>query len=85
MSKALTIDLIHMKTKTNRIEQIVTLNVAGLDLDDISIVKNMNKVEVLSLAVNNLASLKDFQGCYSIRELYLRKNKISNLNEVLYL
>jgi hypothetical protein len=38
MSKALTVELIHMKTKTNRIEGIKNLNLWGNDLDDISIV-----------------------------------------------
>ena len=38
MSKALTLELIHMKTKTNRVEQIKNLNLWGNDLDDISIV-----------------------------------------------
>ena len=38
MSKALTLELIHMKTKTNRIEGIKNLNLWGNDLDDIGIV-----------------------------------------------
>ena len=41
MSKALTVDLIHMKMKTNRIDSIKTLNLWGNDLDDISIVSSM--------------------------------------------
>ena len=39
MSKALTLELIHMKTKTNRIEQIRNLNLWGNDLNDITILK----------------------------------------------
>ena len=38
MSKAMTVELINMKTKTNRIESIKNLNLWGNDLDDISIV-----------------------------------------------
>jgi hypothetical protein len=38
MNKALTIELIHMKTKTNRIESLKKLNLWGTDLDDISLV-----------------------------------------------
>jgi hypothetical protein len=38
MSKALTLELIHMKTKTNRIDTIKSLNLWGNDLDDITIV-----------------------------------------------
>lgn len=85
MSKAMTLELIHMKTKTNRIESIKNLNLWGNDLDDISIVKQMNLLEVLSLSVNHISTLKDVQHCYSLKELYLRKNLISNINEVRYL
>ena len=59
MSKALTIELIHMKTKTNRIDSIKSLNLWGNDLDDISIVTQMSHIEVLSLAVNYISTLKD--------------------------
>jgi hypothetical protein len=52
MSKALTVDLIHMKMKTNRIDTIKSLNLWGNDLNDISIVNQMQQLEVLSLAVN---------------------------------
>ena len=59
MSKALTIELIHMKAKTNRIDTIKNLNLWGNDLNDISIVTQMNALEVLSLSVNHITSLKD--------------------------
>ena len=59
MSKALTLELIHMKTKTNRIEGIKNLNLWGNDLDDISIVTQMHSLEVLSLSVNNISTLRD--------------------------
>ncbi len=52
MSKALTLELIHMKTKTNRIDSIKNLNLWGNDLDDIAIVRQMSSLEVLSLSVN---------------------------------
>ena len=85
MSKALTVELIHMKTKTNRIDSIKNLNLWGNDLDDISIVSQMNALEVLSLSVNNISTLRDIQHCYNLRELYLRKNTISDIQEVRYL
>jgi Leucine-rich repeat (LRR) protein len=59
MSKALTLELIHMKTKTNRIDGIKNLNLWGNDLDDISIVNQMPALEVLSLSVNNISTLRD--------------------------
>ena len=84
-SKPLTTELIHMKTKTNRIETIKSLNLWGNDLDDIAIVRGMGALEVLSLAVNNVTTLKDVQYSSNLRELYLRKNIISDMNELRYL
>ena len=45
----------------------------------------MSQIEVLSLAVNYIQTLKDIQFCSNLKELYLRKNMISNLNEIRYL
>lgn len=45
----------------------------------------MQSLEVLSLSVNNICTLRDVQNCYNLRELYLRKNNISDINEVRYL
>ena len=85
MSKALTLELIHMKTKTNRIDQIKNLNLWGNDLNNIEIVNQMSQLEVLSLSVNFINTLKDMKNCYNLRELYLRKNLISSMNEIKYL
>lgn len=38
VGKPMTVELIHMKTKTNRLETLKTLNLWGNDLEDISIV-----------------------------------------------
>jgi Leucine-rich repeat (LRR) protein len=45
----------------------------------------MPSLEVLSLSVNNISTLRDVQGCHNLRELYLRKNTISDIFEVRYL
>lgn len=42
-------------------------------------------VEVVSLSVNKITSLKDFQNCKNLRELYVRKNEISDYHEIDYL
>ena len=39
----------------------------------------------MSLSLNKITSLRDFQTCYKLQELYLRKNLISDLSEVRYL
>jgi hypothetical protein len=59
MSKALTAELIHMKTKTNRIDSIKSLNLWGNDLDDLSILNQMGGLEVLALSVNHITTLRD--------------------------
>ena len=85
MSKALTLELIHMKAKTNRIDSIKNLNLWGNDLEDVSIFTQMPALEVLSLAVNHINTLYDFRNCNNLRELYLRGNKIATLKELDYL
>jgi Leucine-rich repeat (LRR) protein len=46
---------------------------------------NLPNVEVVSLSVNRISSLKDFQNCQNLRELYVRKNEIIDYHEVDYL
>lgn len=36
-------------------------------------------------SVNEITTLADFQECHQLQELYIRKNKIKNLNEICYL
>lgn len=85
----------------------------GSELTDVSIVKKLPNVEVLSLrlvcffyiykifkikisivfnffffltfSVNDISSLEDFAFCNNLQELYIRKNKISELGEIRHL
>ena len=45
----------------------------------------LNNVEIVSLSLNKIHTLKDFVHCPKLKELYLRKNQISDLYEVQYL
>lgn len=45
----------------------------------------MEGLQVLSLAVNKIESLKDVMNCRNLTELYMRKNLIKNLYEIKYL
>jgi hypothetical protein len=85
MSKLLTADLILQKTKASNLESVKNLNLWGNDIDDVRIVREMANLEVLSLSVNRINSLKAFQHCKKLSELYLRKNLISDLSELKYL
>ncbi len=42
-------------------------------------------MEILSLSLNKINSLKDFAHCSKLVELYLRKNQVSDLGQVQYL
>lgn len=61
------------------------LNCWGSELTDVSIVRQMPNVQVLSLSVNNITSLADFGTCKNLVELYLRENKIKDLNQLTHL
>jgi Leucine-rich repeat (LRR) protein len=45
----------------------------------------LDQVEVLSLSVNNITSLEDVQNCRNLQELFVRKNNIQDLSEILWL
>ena len=85
MSKKLTAEYIKMRTKCDRLEGIKNLNLWGCDLEDISIVKDLGNLEVVSLSINRIKQLKFFANLKFLRELYIRKNMISDISEVLYL
>ncbi|OMJ81759.1 hypothetical protein SteCoe_17700 [Stentor coeruleus] len=85
MSKPLTAELIIMKTKAGNLENVKNLNLWGNEIDDVRIVKDMPNLEVLSLSVNKISTLKPFQYCKKLSELYLRKNLVPDLSELRYL
>ena len=85
MSKKLTRELIAQKVKSDRLESIRKLNLWGSNLEDISIISEMPSLEIVSLSVNKIRTLKPFANLQNLKELYLRKNSISNLNEIKHL
>lgn len=85
MGKTLTPELIQMKCKTDKLASIKNLNLWGNDLEDISIIKEMPNIEICSLSLNKINSLKDFASLKKLAELYLRKNVISELSEAKFL
>ena len=85
MTKQLTLNMIIQRTRCDKFDSIKNLNVWGNDLDDVSIIHELPNLEILSLSVNHIRSLRDFAACPKLTELYLRKNDINNLSEVQYL
>ena len=85
MSKKLSRELIAQKVKSDRIESIRNLNLWGSNIEDISIIEEMPSLEIVSLSVNKIRTLRPFANLANLRELYLRRNLISNLNEIKHL
>ncbi|KAF6019857.1 C21orf2 [Bugula neritina] len=81
----LTEELVLARCRSKELASVRKINYWGTELDDISIMRKLVNVEVVSLSVNDITSLEDFQNCRNLQELYIRKNKISNLNEIYYL
>ncbi|CAK0863905.1 unnamed protein product [Prorocentrum cordatum] len=85
IGRTLTEEMVFMRTKCNRLDLIKHLNLWGNDLQNISVIRHMPNLEVLSLSVNRVDTLNDLRGCPRLAELYLRKNNVQDLAEVQYL
>ncbi|KMY97489.1 RNA polymerase II degradation factor 1 isoform X3 [Drosophila simulans] len=81
----LTEEMVIARAKQSDLSLIKKLNCWGSDLSDVSIIKRMRGVEVLALSVNKISTLSTFEDCTKLEELYLRKNSISDINEIAYL
>ncbi|GFR44227.1 hypothetical protein Agub_g5417, partial [Astrephomene gubernaculifera] len=81
----LTEQIIKGKTRLDKLEEVRNLNLWGQGLDDCTILSKLPNLEVLSLSVNKLTSLKDFRHCTKLQELYLRKNDVRDLGEIQHL
>lgn len=81
----LTEGMVIARTRASDLENVKKLNCWGSELSDVSLLRKMFNVEVLSLSVNNIGSLGDFQFCKKLQELYIRKNVIKDLTEICYL
>ena len=60
MVKVLTSDTVLQRCKCEKLSQIKNLNLWGSELEDISIIKEMPNIEICSLSLNKINSLKDF-------------------------
>ena len=81
----LTKEMIQTKTKTENLSQIINLNFWGSEIENIDIIEKLTNIETITLSTNKIKSLKSFSKCLELRELFLRKNLIENLNEINYL
>ena len=72
-------------SKISELSQITKLIIYAEDIEDISIISSMPKLEYLSLSSNNISSLSALSDCIYLREIYLRNNKISSFEELNHL
>jgi len=85
MQKRLTQQLVRARTKIDNLSLIKKFNLCGNDLTDISIMRHMRNLEVISLSVNKIRTLEHFSGLNRLKSLYLRDNRITELDQVLHL
>lgn len=81
----LTENVVLSRTRSQDLRSVKKLNCWGSELKDVSIIRRLANVEVLSLSINHITTLSDFNACKALQELYLRQNKIEDINELLYL
>lgn len=81
----LTEEMVIARSRQSDLASIKKLNCWGSELSDVSIIRRMRGVEVLALSVNKISSLSDFEDCNKLQELYLRKNNIKDINDLVYL
>ncbi|XP_020280596.1 uncharacterized protein F09G8.5 isoform X3 [Pseudomyrmex gracilis] len=81
----LTEEMVVARTRVSDFSAVKKLNCWGTELTDVSILRKMKNVEVLSLSINNINTLADFQYCQKLKDLFIRRNNIKDLNEVCYL
>lgn len=60
MAKVLTTDFILMRGKADKLSSIKNLNLWGNDLEDVSVLKQLPNMEICSLSLNKIKSLRDF-------------------------
>lgn len=83
---SLTYEIITVKAKGNKeFDKIKKLNCWASNLNDVSILKNLPSIEILTLSVNEITSLESLQYCSNLTELYIRNNKIDDLDQIFYL
>jgi Leucine-rich repeat (LRR) protein len=57
----------------------------GCNLSDVSIIREMPNLEVISFSSNQISSLKVFVHCRNLTDLALRGNQISDFSEIAHL
>ncbi|XP_015999005.2 cilia- and flagella-associated protein 410 isoform X2 [Rousettus aegyptiacus] len=81
----LTRKMVLSRAKASELHSVRKLNCWGSRLTDISICREMPRLEVITLSVNSVSSLEPVSWCRQLSELYLRGNCIPSLAELRHL
>ena len=73
------------KTNMQDLLSVNNINFYDCELEDISMIEKLVNIEIASLSVNKIQSLKVFRNLKKLKELYLRKNLIRSLEEIAFL
>jgi hypothetical protein len=60
-------EMITARTRVSDMGHVKKLNCWGADLTDVSVLRQLRNVEVLSLSVNNITTLADVQDCKNLQ------------------
>jgi len=64
------------------LSRIKNINLWGNDIDNLAVLRECPNLEIVSLSLNKVQTLKDLAYCNKIQEIFLRKNLICDLQEV---
>eukprot|EP00741_Cyanophora_paradoxa_P005785 tig00000113_g5607.t1 len=76
--------LVRVKNASS-LEQVVNANLWGMGLADVGLLAKTKNIEVVTLVDNRVRDLSPFAQCTKLRELFLRKNAVSDLSELRHL
>jgi Leucine-rich repeat (LRR) protein len=80
----LTEAMISQKTRLS-LKDVRRLSMWGCHLSDVSIIRAMPNLEIVSFSCNQISSLKSFAQCRKLTDLALRGNQISDFSEITHL
>ncbi|KAG5466913.1 hypothetical protein LSCM1_01090 [Leishmania martiniquensis] len=85
MAGVLTLNLVLQKSKTDDIRRVQKLNVCASQIQDIGVLRQAVVLEVLSMSLNEISEIGALSNCRRLAEVYLRRNQIRDINQVLHL
>lgn len=83
--KILTVADVLKHAKATKPEEVVRLKIWFKGIEDISVLSQFPNLAIVSLTDNRISSLKCFQNSFQLQELFVRKNRISDIREIEYL